>query len=189
LNSPLQNIIQQIKQGNEQPLIDLYRLHRNEFIVWSCKEFKAKEEQAKDAFQEAILDFHQNVVSGKLTELISSEKTYLFQIGKHKVINLIKKESRITYNDNLQLIKGNEYEDYMDDENKAYTQEQISSAINKLPEDCQKVLKLHFFNEYDMDSIAREMEYKNADTAKSKKSVCMKRLITELNKFSKILLF
>jgi len=170
-------------------LIDLYKLYRNEFITWSCKEFRAKEEQAKDAFQEAILDFHQNIVSGQLTELISSEKTYLFQIGKHKVLNLIKKESRITYNHNLHLIKGKEYEDFMDDENQAYTQEQISSAINKLPEDCQKVLKLHYFNEYDMDSIAREMEYKNADTAKSKKSVCLKKLIDELNKLSKNLLF
>jgi RNA polymerase sigma-70 factor (ECF subfamily) len=189
LSLHFQNIIQQIKLGNEQPLIDLYKLYRNEFVVWSCKEFSANEEQAKDAFQEAILDFNDNIIRGYLTEFSSSVKTYLFQIGKHKVINLIKKESRITYNDNLQLIKGNEYEDYMDDENKAYTQEQISSAINKLPEDCQKVLKLHYFNEYDMGSIAREMEYKNADTAKSKKSVCMKRLITELNKFSKILLF
>jgi RNA polymerase sigma factor (sigma-70 family) len=189
LNLHSQHIIHQIKQGQEQPLIDLYRLYRNEFIVWSCKEFRAKEEQAKDAFQEAILDFHQNIVSGQLTELISSEKTYLFQLGKHKIINLIKKESRLTYNDNLQLIKGKEFEDFMDDENKAYTQEQISSAIKKLPEDCQKVLKLHYFNEYDMESIAREMEYKNADTAKSKKSVCLKKLITELNKLSKILLF
>ncbi len=189
MNNQFQNIIYQIKQGNEQPLIDLYRLHRNEFIVWSCKEFRANEEQAKDAFQEAILDFHQNIVSGQLTELISSEKTYLFQIGKHKILNLIKKEGRITYNDNLQLIKGKEFEDYMEDENKAYTQEQISSAINKLPEDCQKILKLHYFNEYDMDSIAREMDYKNADTAKAKKSVCMKKLIVELNKLSKILLF
>lgn len=189
MTSKPQNIIQQIKLGNEQPLIDLYKLYRNEFIAWSCKEFRAKEEEAKDAFQEAILDFQQNIVSGKLTELISSEKTYLFQIGKHKVLNLIKKESRITYNDNLHLIKGKEYEDFMNDENQAYTQEQISSAINKLPEDCQKVLKLHYFNEYDMDSIAREMEYKNSDTAKSKKSVCMKKLIFELNKLSKILLF
>ena len=189
MNLNSKHIIHQIKQGQEQPLIDLYRLYRNEFIVWSCKEFRANQEQAKDAFQEAILDFHQNIVSGQLTELICSEKTYLFQLGKHKIINLIKKESRITYNDNLQLIKGKEFEDFMDDENKTYTKEQIGSAIKKLPEDCQKVLKLNYFNEYDMDSIAREMEYKNADTAKSKKSVCLKKLITELNKLSKILLF
>ena len=38
-----------------------------------------------------------------------------------------------------------------------------------------------------MPSIARELNYKNSDTAKSKKSVCMKKLMIELNKLSKIL--
>jgi RNA polymerase sigma-70 factor (ECF subfamily) len=91
LSLHFQNIIQQIKLGNEQPLIDLYKLYRNEFVVWSCKEFSANEEQAKDAFQEAILDFNDNIIRGYLTEFSSSVKTYLFQIGKHKVVNLIKK--------------------------------------------------------------------------------------------------
>jgi RNA polymerase sigma-70 factor (ECF subfamily) len=72
----------------------------------------------------------------------------------------------------------------MEDENKAYTQEQISKAIDKLPEDCQKLLKLYYFNEYDMDSVARELNYKNSDTAKSKKSICMKNLMVELKKLS-----
>jgi RNA polymerase sigma factor (sigma-70 family) len=184
LSKSFHNIIEKIKKGDERPLVDLYRLYRNEFTVWSCNQFSTNEAQAKDVFQEAILDFYENIISGKLTEFVSSEKTYLFQIGKHKALNLIKKESRITYNDNLQLIKGNEYEDYMEDEHKLYTQEKISAAINKLPEDCQEVLKLHYFKEFDMDSIAREMEYKNADTAKSKKSVCMNKLIFELKKIS-----
>jgi hypothetical protein len=38
-----------------------------------------------------------------------------------------------------------------------------------------------------MSSIARELNYKNADTAKSKKSICMKKLLAELAKLSKIL--
>ncbi len=176
------NIIQQIKQGNEKPLFDLYKLYRNEFIAWSAQQFGASKEQAQDSFQDAILDFHQNIMSGKLTELISSEKTYLFQIGKHKILNIIKKESRITYQENLHLIKGKEIEDFMENDNAVFTQEQISDAINKLPNDCQQVLNLHYFKEYGMDSIARELNYKNADTAKSKKSVCMKRLIKELSK-------
>lgn len=176
------NIIQQIKQGNEQPLFEIYTLYRDEFLVWSAQQFGATKEQAQDVFQESILDFHHNIMSGKLTELTSSEKTYLFQIGKHKILNLIKKESRMTYHDALHLIKGKEYEDFMDDQNTAFTQEQISNAINKLPTDCQEVLKLHYFKEYDMKSIAREMDYKNADTAKSKKSVCMKKLLKELSK-------
>lgn len=93
----------------------------------------------------------------------------------------------MTYHDALHLIENGEVENFMEEENKAYTQEQISKAIEKLPEDCQKVLKLFYFSEYDMESIARELNYKNADTAKSKKSVCMKNLMNELKKMSMLL--
>lgn len=162
-------------------------MNRDEFIQWSVKNYSATSDQAKDAFQEAILDFHQNVIHGKLTELSSSLKTYLFQIGKHKLLNILKKDRRMTYNDALHLITHGEVDTFMEEENKAYTQEQISNAIEQLPEDCQKVLNLFYFKEYDMDSIAREMNYKNSDTAKSKKSVCMKNLMNELKKISSLL--
>lgn len=189
MENSTQNIIQQIKSGDEKPLLELYKLYRDEFLTWSSKNYGATTEDAKDAFQDAIIDFHNNIITGKLTALTSSEKTYLFQIGKFKIINVLKKKRKISYKDNLELIKGKEFEDYMDEENKVYSQEQVSNAIGKLPEDCQKTLKLHYFNEYDMDSIAREMDYKNADTAKSKKSTCMKKLMVELKKLTMILVF
>jgi len=177
-------ILEKLRNGDNSPIFDLYKHYRDEFIVWSKSTYKASEDQAKDAFQEAILDFHQNVISGHLTQFSSTIKTYLFQIGKYKLLNIQKKESRMTYHDALHLIENGEVENFMEEEHKAYTQEQISNAIEKLPEDCQRVLKLYYFNEYDMDSIAREMNYKNSDTAKSKKSVCMKNLMSELKKLS-----
>lgn len=187
MNNGFENIIHEIKQGNEKVLMSLYADFRDEFLHFAHKSYGVQKEQAKDAFQEAMLDFHQNVITGQLTELTSTLKTYLFQIGKHKIINIQKKEHRLTYHDNFQLIKGNEYDDFMDEENLLFTQEQIGQAIEKLPTDCQEVLKLFYFREYDMDSIAREMNYKNAATAKSKKSVCMKNLFNELKKISMLL--
>jgi RNA polymerase sigma-70 factor (ECF subfamily) len=179
------HIIQtKLRAGDETPLYELYRLYRDEFIKWSSNTYGGSQEQSKDAFQEAILDFHQNVIHGKLTELSSSLKTYLFQIGKHKLLNILKKDRRMTYNDALHLITHGEVDTFMEEENKAYTQEQISNAIEQLPVDCQKVLNLFYFKEYDMESIARELNYKNSDTAKSKKSVCMKNLMIELKKLS-----
>lgn len=152
------------------------------------RNYGANEEQAKDAFQEAILDFHQNICSKKLTVLTCKVQTYLFEIGKNKIINLLKKEQRLTYDHDLQLIKGKEHEDYVNEEHKAELQEKISRAIDRLPEDCQKLLELFYSKGYDMDSIAREMGYKNADTAKSKKSLCMKKLFDELNKLTMFLM-
>ncbi len=188
MNKDVADVLTGIRSGDQRLLYDIYRANRNEFIQWVVKEFSANQEQAKDAFQEAMVDFYQNVMSGKLAVLTSSLKTYLFQLGKHKILNIQKKEQRLTYHNSLQLIDSGETHLFMEEENKAFTQEQISLAIAQLPQDCQKVLKLHYFNDYDMESIARELNYKNADTAKSKKSLCMKRLIRELKKLSLVFL-
>lgn len=183
-------ILEKLKSGDDRPLMEVYRLYRNDFINWAKTTFQANEEQAKDAFQEALVSFYENVTSGNLTSLTCSVKTYIFQLGKHKVLNILKKEQKITYNEVFQLINDIEsMENYMEEENLEYSKEQISKAIKALPEDCQKVLKLYYFEEYDMESIAREMNYKNADTAKSKKSVCMKKMMQELKKLSMIFIF
>ncbi len=180
-------MVEAIRAGNDAPIYDIYKLHRNEFISWARKNFKATNEQAKDAFQESVLDFYQNVKSGQLSHLTSELKTYLFQIGKYKLLNVKKKEARLTYLDVLQVIEGGELETFMEEENNAYNKEQISRAIEGLPEDCKKVLKLFYFQEYDMESIAREMGYANSATAKSKKALCMKKLMVELKKLTSVL--
>lgn len=180
------DLIQRIKNGEESPIVEIYLLYRDEFILWSTNQFHIQTEQAKDTFQDAVIDFHENIKSGKLEILSSSAKTYLFQIAKFKIINLLKREKRITYIDDLVLINS-ESQDYLLNEDMKYKLEDIKEALSKLPKDCQRLLKLYYFNEFDMTSIARELNYKNSDTAKSKKSVCMKKLIIELNKLSKIL--
>ena len=106
-------LIEEIRSGSDKPLVELYAKYRNEFIVWSQLKFKLRKEQAQDIFQESLFEFYHNIISGRLTELISNEKTYIFQIGKFKIINSIKKDSRITYLENLQMIKGKEFEEFM----------------------------------------------------------------------------
>jgi len=181
-------IIAEILRGNDACLNELYRLHRNTFVNMVWRDFGANEEQAKDAFQEAMIAFHHNICSKKLTVLTCTVRSYLFRLGIHKILNLQKKEQRLTYDIDLQLIQGKEHEDFMNEDRLETIQEQIGKALEKLPEDCRKVLKLYYYHGYDMDSIAREMGYKNADTAKSKKSLSMKKLLNELKKMTLLLL-
>lgn len=74
-------ILEKLRKGDNEPIYELYKLYRDEFIACSRAQFNTSEEQAKDA----IFDFHQNVIHGRLTELCSSLKTYLFQIEKNSV--------------------------------------------------------------------------------------------------------
>jgi len=168
----------------------IYRTYRNEFLSWTAKHFsQADRELRKDVFQESVIELHTNAVSGRLTEFTSSIKTYLFQIGKFKIINELKKRDRITYQDQSELIKDHNSAAMDDDQESEENQEKLKTAIKVLSPDCKKILELFYFKEYDMESIARDMYYKNADTAKSKKSLCMKCLIKEMNKLSKLMVF
>jgi DNA-directed RNA polymerase specialized sigma24 family protein len=87
------------------------------------------------------------------------------------------------------LIKDHNSAAMDDDQESEENQEKLKTAIKVLSPDCKKILELFYFKEYDMESIARDMYYKNADTAKSKKSLCMKCLIKEMNKLSKLMVF
>lgn len=181
-------LISALAKGDVAPMYTLYRLYRQPFVQWAAFNLGVTDEQAKDAFQDALIDFYEQVRAGNTPELSASLKTYLFQIGKHKALNIHRKERRMTYLQVLPEIKGNEHANFMEQEDLDWKSEQVRAAMEQLPDDCRKVLELYYYKEYDMESVAREMGYKNADTAKSKKSLCMKKLLEELKKLSLMLL-
>jgi hypothetical protein len=84
LNFDSNDIIGELKNGNEKVLVFLYKEYRDEFIQFAHKNYGLSREELKDVFQETIIAFHQNVISGRLQNLTSDVKTYLFAIGKRQ---------------------------------------------------------------------------------------------------------
>ncbi|MDQ3193148.1 MAG: sigma-70 family RNA polymerase sigma factor [Bacteroidota bacterium] len=184
-------IIKEIKAGNQDKLVEVYKLHRNEFIKWICNNHACSEDEAKDAFQEAIIIFYNNIQQGKITELRSGVKTYLFSIGRFKILNGIKKGQRLVTFDKVPLTNGMEpTENTIDDlHNEKHTQEVVTKYLDQQCEDCQKVLKMFYFEGQDMKSIAEKMGYKNSDVAKKKKYECFKKLAEMVKKNLLIFVF
>ena len=183
--------IKEIKNGNETVLVELYKLYRNEFISWSFKNYTLNKEDAKDIFQETIIAFYNNIKSGQLTEFTSDVKTYLFAIGKFKIINFLKKQQRsVTFSD-FDLLKVEEpiNNEMLDKEENEFIKATVKKYLNEQCEDCKKVLELYYFKDLDMKTIADEMGYKNADVAKKKKYECFKKLAEMVRKNLIVLVF
>lgn len=53
----------------------------------------------------------------------------------------------------------------------------LGNELNHTPEPCGKIIKLFYYSNATMEDIAEETGLKNAQTAKAKKSQCMKDLI------------
>lgn len=170
-----QQLLEKIKEGDDKGMLELYRLYRDSFIQWAQQSYKIDEESATDAFQDAMVSLHNNVVKGKLFELTSSLKTYLYAIGK----NIIRKKF------NKMSLSSEQEEDNIADtlateiiDSIALSERQqlVSSLLNSIGEPCRTILRLFYFKGFAMDAIAQRMEYKNENVAKTQKLRCISTL-------------
>jgi RNA polymerase sigma-70 factor (ECF subfamily) len=168
-----QNVIARIRSGDEQPVTEIYRAYRNDFIYWAVRNYGITEEIARDVYQMAVVIFYENIRSGKLTQLQSSAKTYLFGIGKNKVMEELASQRKAQ-----KLQENFRYEPLPADSNEEKEElfKILEVALNELGEPCRTVLDLYYYKNYGIDQIAEALNYKGNDSAKTQKYKCLTRL-------------
>jgi RNA polymerase sigma-70 factor (ECF subfamily) len=168
-------IIEEIKKGNRNQLANIYRAYRSEFIAWLSSKFECSRDEARDIYQIAILTLHENIVNEKLKHLNSSIKTYLFAIGKNKILESKKAQNRFSYEidpGELELEEINNWEQ----EDREQHLELMKSSVEKLGNPCKSLLELYYYHNMSLEAIAGQMSYKNTATAKTLKFKCLGRL-------------
>ncbi len=166
-------IINQLKTGNDDALSAIYQSYRSEFISWLINRYQCDMEQARDHYQFAVLKFYENVLSGKLTDLNSSIKTYLFAIGKNKALESRKVANRYTEEPLHGLRAEDSSDEMMVKEQKMVM---IENCLKKLGDPCESLLKQFYYHKKSMDELAEIFQYNNRDTAKNLKFKCLQRL-------------
>lgn len=166
-----------LESGNEQAVDWLYRMYRSEFINWAMRKYSLEENSSVDVFQETVISFYYNARQGKLSNLQSSIKTYLFAIGRNLILKHFRKHQLEVATDDFGSVSlaGVEMNILESNEQKSI----MARLLNKLGEPCQQLLTLFYFNNYTMESIAETMGYKNDKVAKSQKVRCLKELKKE----------
>jgi RNA polymerase sigma factor (sigma-70 family) len=169
------DIIQEFKSGNDPLFYELYKSQRNNFIRWACFQYSISEDDAKDIYQEMFIIFYRNIHSGKLRSLTCDVKTYLFGIGRHLILNHLKKSNRMVTLTNNELINGYENPIEMNHQ-KQHNKKIVEDNMNRLPEKDREILRLYYMEGLDMKTIAERLGYKNSDVAKKKKYEVFKKL-------------
>jgi RNA polymerase sigma-70 factor (ECF subfamily) len=168
-----QHVIARIRNGDQQPLTEVYRAYRNDFIYWAVRNYGILEETARDVYQMAVVILYENIRSGKLTQLQSSLKTYLFGIGKNKIMEELAAQRKA-----LKIQENFRHEPLPADsaEEKEELFKILESALQELGEPCRTVLDLYYYQNYGIDQIAEALNYKGNDSAKTQKYKCLVRL-------------
>ncbi len=171
------SLIEKIKnKDGEAELKEIYDKYRNEFLIWAMRKHSCTKEEAKDVFQQSVIIFYENIIYGKVKEITSQVKTYIFSIGKNKILELSRQKSKQQFNSEDYMFAGQDifYNDFDD----VYEEkiQKIEQCISKIGDPCKKLLVEFYYHKRPMIDIAEIMDYKNSDTVKNLKYKCLKRL-------------
>lgn len=168
--------ISKIKNEGNEALGEVYIKYREEFVSWLMKQYRCDVDTAKDIYQQVIVIFYDNIRLGKLTELRSNLKTYLFAIGKNKYHEYLKKNTRFVQKDDFAGESGFNGEEIKEKQEKEIQLDQLEESLRELGDPCQSILKLFYYQKKSMDQITEILNYKNRETAKNQKYKCLNRL-------------
>ncbi len=154
---------------------------------------------AENIYQDTFIAVHENLMSGHIKE-DTLWSNYIMSIGMNLASKTWRKKSKTNIpgdnEETSEVLVGinavRKVEQFLkslpssDEEMPLYKNEDALSLLgNELihtPEPCGSIIRLFYYENMKMDDIAKEIGYKNAATAKAKKSQCMSDLILRVTR-------
>ena len=132
-------------------------------------------DDARDLFQEAIIVLYEKAKRGDF-ELSCQIKTYLYSVARRLWLKKLQSQQRFSGEIN-HLAEVVPVEDELERHNQK-TQEFVlmDKALNSLGEPCKSLLEAYYLQKRNMEEIAGNFGYTNANNAKNQKYKCLMRL-------------
>lgn len=174
------HIIAEILHGRETALRRIYPLYALEFKAWARRYVQCSEADLTDAYQEALIAFYRNIVTGRLAILNSSLKTYLFAIGYRQLRRAIQHNSQnklVSEIADIDLPHDPHFLQLLIEDEEYQAQRQyLAEAVAQLSPSCQQVLELFFYQGYSIPQIKEVLNYQSENSVSVQKSRCLKSL-------------
>ena len=193
-------IIQSFLDNNQHGIREAYYAWRMPFEQ-SLTRLLPNTDDMDDAYQEAFIRLQQHILTERLTadNIEKSLLAYFKTIGRYVALEIINQRNKgrnrtdeDEATDATDIKEELELSDDMDDEpqysdqsfdpnDDMDTQEReriIRSLIEQLGKPCAPLLLGYLWENKSMEMLAQELGYSNADSAKSQKAKCMKKVKT-----------
>ena len=132
-------------------------------------------DDAKDIFQEAMIVLYEKARSGTF-ELSCQIKTYIYSVSRRLWLKKLQQSNRFSGDiGNTEGIV--QVEDDIEDHTRRDAEfEMMEKAILSLGEPCKSLLEAFYLQKRNMQEIALNFGYTNAENAKTQKYKCLMRL-------------
>lgn len=174
-----ESVISLIQQGKHSNALDhLYKGFPTieKFILKNG----GSKEDAADLFQESLVIFCQNVLSGKFEYGASTINTYIFSICKYKWKDELKRLNKHIQADfDTPIDIEADLQEHLLLEQRFNTMEQV---LHHIGTHCSKLLKLFYIEKKSMAEIADVMQYASIGSAKNQKYKCLEKAKSQASK-------
>jgi RNA polymerase sigma factor (sigma-70 family) len=132
-------------------------------------------EEARDIFQEAMIALYEKAQSDNFV-LTCQIKTYVYSICRRLWLKRLQQLGKFSQPmDGFDEVVAVE-EDLEEHEKRNAEFAIMDRALNSLGEPCKGLLEGYYLKKMDMNSLAKDFGYTNADNAKNQKYKCLMRL-------------
>lgn len=159
----------------------LYNLYRSEFLGFG-KRYNLTYDDLVDVYQDAFIALRKRAINGKLYEVKSSMKTYLFGIGKYMIFDILKQRKLSVPVESVLHIAGEPFEEIEVGTTQPLTEYQklLRKYFQELSDSCRKLLTLFYYRGLSLNEIAN-IKNSNSESVKASKSRCLRQLRQKIN--------
>lgn len=168
------DLLKGLAEGDRNTIELIYKHHFN-MIQSLVINNSGTSDDARDIFQEALIVLYEKVRLGTF-ELNCQLKTYLYSVCKRLWLKRLQQNSRYISTAIEIEPTVNVEEDMAEHEKRDADYEHMNKAIVNLGEPCKSLLEAYYINKLNMQDIAAQFGYTNADNAKNQKYKCLMRL-------------
>jgi RNA polymerase sigma factor (sigma-70 family) len=167
------------KAGDNEPMRHIFEEYGAYCVENLQRKTSCGADDAKDAFIEAVMNFRQRILDGKLTEL-SNLRSYLYTTCIN--MQLARRRAGLQLVNHQERIKTEFYQIFNEEgsvEVAEEEQEQLfklcMNTLHDLGEKCGKLLRAFYVSEQSLDEIVTTLDYNTKDVVKTTKSRCLKK--------------
>lgn len=177
-------IIKGFLANDEQVITEFYRGFKFRFCTYFRAKFSKDENYVNDLYQDVCSVLWNNIQTGKLTPetLTSSLSTYLISVGKYSLMAKDRKYKEITNDEEIRKL--NFVEDDADElKNRIEREDFVERMVSEMKPPCSDILKAFYWDRLSGAEIAEKHNFSNADSVKTQKYKCLKKLKPLLTAF------
>lgn len=156
------------------------------FVNYLRKNFRISYDEIMDIYTNVWIDVRDNIRRGR-TEKVRSWDSYILNLGWKQACKFVSRQrptdsiddesfDHVAFEQKRLRDEEGEKSIYADPELKKV----LNSELSYIPDPCNKVLKMYYFDHFSMQQIADTLNYSNASSAKTITQRCRERLRTRV---------